>query len=116
MSPPDPLIRARDIKHYAVELSAMSLHRHILAGRFPSPAATINGLRYWQRRSERSPGREGRRSGWPPDPDIAARRERMAPVRAARTQSLSQLAISHPLATFLVADTGRFILLPHNTP
>ena len=43
MSLADPLIRSRDIKRYAAEFSAMTLHRHILAGRFPSPA-TINGL------------------------------------------------------------------------
>lgn len=100
MSTPDPLIRSRDIKHYAVELSAMSLHRHILAGRFPSPAATINGLRYW-RRSDLIAWREGRRSGWTPDPDTAARRERMAPARAARTWKLSGRAMPHPSVTRL---------------
>ena len=79
----DPLIRSRDIKLYAAEFSAITLHRHILAGRFPSPAATINGLRSW-RRSDLIAWRDGRRSGWPPDLDITARRERMALVRAAR--------------------------------
>jgi hypothetical protein len=83
MSLADPLIRSRAIKPYAAAFSAMTLHRHILAGRFPSPAATINGQRYW-RRSDLIAWRDGRRSGWPSDPDIAARRERMAPVRAAR--------------------------------
>ena len=68
MSAPDPLIRSRDIKRYAAEFSAMTLHRHILAGRFPSPATTINGLRYW-RRSDLIAWRDGRRSGWPPDPE-----------------------------------------------
>jgi hypothetical protein len=91
MSLADPLIRSRDIKRYAAEFSAMTLHRHILAGRFPSPAATINGLRYW-RRSDLIAWRDGRRSGWPPDPDAAARRERMAPVRAARTQKFERIA------------------------
>jgi hypothetical protein len=79
----DPFVRSRDIKHYAADFSAMTLHRHIRAGWFPSPAATINGIRYW-RRSDLVAWCNGRRSGWPPDPDIGARRERMAPVRAAR--------------------------------
>jgi putative DNA primase/helicase len=46
MSPPDPLIRSRDIKHYAVELSAMSLHRHcdhIWDGADPELKGTIVG-------------------------------------------------------------------------
>jgi len=76
----DPLIRSRDIKHYAADFSAMSLHRHIRAGQFPAPATTIHGLRYW-RRSDLIAWRDGRRSEWSPDPEIAARRERMAPAR-----------------------------------